>query len=640
MGMRLTSLVPFVCRLAILQKLSSGSSGLGAMLLHKRLPIALTLLGLNPLILLLRVLSFTLWVRMIKPFIDLALLAVFTLRATKPSGQINQTPARGVVKPTLCSIDFGSVQHQDLRDSLAPDAFANLDLIPPVMSLRGWAVLPPTWTSWIRLLVDLPASPPPPAIFLRPGCWNEVFTDGSCLHQSCPLFRCAAWSVTVAPPFHASWTPGGASVVCASYLPGVCQTAYRAELYAVGYALHCAAESGAPIRIWTDCLGVLNKFYLLVWGYKKLNVNSDNSDLWSWILQSVDRLGKQFILMKKVPAHRHLSSATTRRQAWMFVHNDFADRAARLASQARPPSFWQFWEAHVWAVFTSAAIFEQVRSLHLAAGRRQVQSNVNFTGEPDAAPVRQTRSFDAFFGLGETVDKPLPVTTRLFGTALTQRLHRWFHARLTDDHAGTLVWVSITQLYLYFQMTWGHPGPLRINNQWVDIDQRRYLAAEAFPFRLRVRWFRQFLKQYWKESKTTVALEQCRPASRVLQAFLPAASVPWHTMALNEIDLWLSQQLAQPCVRSAMALKNLPVAPLRNSMVIWLGQRCPGSPSMRCLAPDWAGIWPENMAENMVVRNVAFIFPFIGKNNPNWLLCFRGFETTNQQNVSFNKLQQ
>ena len=82
-------------------------------------------------------------------------------------------------------------------------------MIPPVMSLRGWArAFPPTWTSWIRLLVDLPASPPPPAIFLRPGCWNEVFTDGSCLHQSCPLFRCAAWSVTVAPPFHASWTPG------------------------------------------------------------------------------------------------------------------------------------------------------------------------------------------------------------------------------------------------------------------------------------------------------------------------------------------------------------------------------------------------------------------------------------------------
>ena len=399
-------------------------------------------------------------------------------------------------------------------------------------------------------------------------------------------------------------------------------------------------------------VGLQFVFELIVWGCST-NFTFWFGDTRSWMSTVITQIcgagfynlltgwvSSSFWWRKKVPAHRHLSSATTRRQAWMFVHNDFADRAAGLASQARPPSFWQFWEAHVWAVFTSAAIFEQVRSLHLAVGRRQVQSNVNFTGEPDAAPVRQTRSFDAFFGLGETVDKPLPVTTRLFGTALTQRLHRWFHARLTDDHAGTLVWVSITQLYLYFQMTWGHPGPLRINNQWVDIDQRRYLAAEAFPFRLRVRWFRQFLKQYWKESKTTVALEQCRPASRVLQAFLPAASVPWNTMALNEIDLWLSQQLAQPCVRSAIALKNLPVAPLRNSMVIGLGQRCPGSPSMRCLAPDWAGIWPENMAENMVVRNVAFIFPFIGKNNPNWLLCFRGFETTNQQNVSFNKLQQ
>lgn len=50
-------------------------------------------------------------------------------------------------------------------------------------------------------------------------------------YQSQPLFRFAAWSVTVAPKFTATWKPGGATVLVAAFLPGLCQTAYRAEPY-------------------------------------------------------------------------------------------------------------------------------------------------------------------------------------------------------------------------------------------------------------------------------------------------------------------------------------------------------------------------------------------------------------------------
>ena len=35
----------------------------------------------------------------------------------------------------------------------------------------------------------------------------------------------------------------------------------------------------------------------------------------------------------------------------------------------------------------------------------------------------------------------------------------------------------------------------------------------------------------------------------------------------------------------------------------------------------------------LVVWNMNFIFPYIGNNNPNWLIFFRGVETTNQQFV-------
>lgn len=459
-------------------------------------------------------------------------------------------------------------QHQDLRDALAPDAARLLDSLPAALALRGWALLPPTWQSWIQLLVDLPPVPLVPLCPLRPGCWTDLFTDGSCLFQTNPLIRCAAWSVIVAPGFHAAWTPGSLSVLGASYLPGLCQTAFRAELFAVAFAVHCAADAGTPVRIWTDCLGVLTKYNLLVHGHVKLNPNRSNSDLWAWVLQSVDRLGSQYIQLHKVPAHRTLQSAKTKQQAWMFFHNDYADRAARLANQARPTSFWDVWEQHSQAVVVAEGLFQQVQLLHLAVGRRQVQSSVIETGEPAPALVRPTRSFTPQFCLGTWNGQLLPKTGRLFGAALMQKLCKWFLARLVPVQGDNIVWLSFTQMYLDFQMTWGHPGPVKVQKQWVDAETRPYLAVEQFPFRVRVRWFRQFVKHFIQEAGLTVALEQCRPKSMLLQAYLPAASVPWDARILAELEDWLGAHLSEPCVRSADALRCLPIARRQSSFQV------------------------------------------------------------------------
>ena len=153
---------------------------------------------------------------------------------------------------TRCTAGTGSALNMWTCASLLPDLPSLVDSIPAALTLCGWALLPPTWTSWMQLLAALPVDLPPLATPLHSGEWNDVFTDGSCLASSCPLVRCAAWSVTLAAPFHASWTPGQAKVLCASFLPGLVQTAYRADLYAVTYALHWAAWLGASVRIWTD----------------------------------------------------------------------------------------------------------------------------------------------------------------------------------------------------------------------------------------------------------------------------------------------------------------------------------------------------------------------------------------------------
>ena len=273
--------------------------------------------------------------------------------------------------------------HHDLRLALAPDALRDLSSLPPVLALRGWAVLPPTWPAWIRRLLDLPPVSYRPWISLPlAGC--DLFTDGSCLCQSDPLLRCAAWSVTLAVPFSDGWTPGALSIVGSDCLPGICQTAYRAELFAVGVALHYAAIQGVPARIWTNYLGVINRFHQLTSGGCKLNRNRSNADLWAWVLAVVERLGLDRVRIYKVPAHRSYVQASTARDAWMAYYNEFADRVAKTSNMQRPHGFWDFWEQHAQEVVSASIVYKQVFDLHLAVGRRQVQSSVRL---PDPAGV-------------------------------------------------------------------------------------------------------------------------------------------------------------------------------------------------------------------------------------------------------------
>ena len=450
------------------------------------------------------------------------------------------------------------IQHQDLREELAPDVLTCLESIPPALSLRGWALLPPTWDAWMRLLGSLPADVPSPTCGLLPGTWNHVFTDGSCFHSSQPLYRLAAWSVVTAPVCDALWSPGQASVMCASYLPGLCQTAFRAELFAVAFVLHWAAVFQAPVQIWTDCQGVILRFYNYIWGNRKINHNRSNSDLWWWISDSVATLGRDKVRFHKVAAHKHVSLAQSREEAWQFFHNDYADRAARLANQTRPPEFWSQWEAHVAAVQATETLYKQVLAVHLAVGRRQVRSVQ--VPAPVASGPKSVREFPVGFVLGNWDGSFPPGVARQFGTAHARRAAHWLQTRFVAADESSIQWISFVQLYIDFQLSWGNPGPLVVQQQWVDVESRPFLAAEDHPFRRRVRWFRRFLKAFWAESGIQVELQQCKPKSDVVMAFLPSASVPWDSRSLQQVDHWIMKHLDGPCSRGADILQKLPLA--------------------------------------------------------------------------------
>ena len=117
-------------------------------------------------------------------------------------------------------------------------------------------------------------------------------------------------------------------------------------------------------------------------------------------------------------------------------------------------------------------------ALQLAVGRGQVHRRANATGEPAVHYAKQVPEFVPQFEPGLWSGAMLPNFARFFGFAM--KITTWFSARLTTTQGGEPEWISFTQLYIGFQLTWGHPGPLRVSKQWVDIDNRPYLASLSF----------------------------------------------------------------------------------------------------------------------------------------------------------------
>eukprot|EP00435_Cladocopium_sp_Y103_P055398 s360_g18.t1 len=445
------------------------------------------------------------------------------------------------------------------RQELAPSVLPVLDSLPPALTLRGWSLFPSTHAAWLTHLDSLSRSAPPVALALQPDQWNHVFTDGSCLAPRFPTLRMAAWAAVLALP-HGPLSHGcSAGVLGASVLPGLCQTAFRAELYALAVVLHWCALVRTKVCVWLDCLGVVNRFILLLVGGWTVEANQPHADLWFWIQQSVREIGVNNVRVQKVTAHKRLDSVRNRLDWWTTYHNDAADRAAKLANQSRPAWVWTLWKRHVHETFAAETLAVQVRALHLAVARAEVRGR-DSAAAPEPAPqpeVRATRQFELRFDNSGWTGAPLANLAHRYGMGHATRAVQWWTAR-TSAGVGSLQWISFVQLFVDFNLTFGQPGPLKIGNQWVDVANRPYLTSSSFAFRDKVRWFRRFLQNMLQEGCVTTVFEQCRPASQAIQAYLPCLALQWSEWHLERVEQWLMNNLQGACTRNAAVLTKLP----------------------------------------------------------------------------------
>ncbi|CAE7466734.1 unnamed protein product [Symbiodinium sp. CCMP2592] len=158
--------------------------------------------------------------------------------------------------------------------------------------------------------------------------WQHLFTDGSCSDPGSPDLALAAWGVV-----HA----GLARPVACGHVPGLLQTAPRAEIWAMISAVRWALEYRLPCIVWSDCQNVVDSVDELLAG-SSLDHCADD-DLWrilAGLLQQLD--GNQF-LVRHVPSHLDQTLTEGPFEDWVAVNNDHADTLAVFVNNNRSVEF-------------------------------------------------------------------------------------------------------------------------------------------------------------------------------------------------------------------------------------------------------------------------------------------------------------
>jgi len=330
------------------------------------------------------------------------------------------------------------------RSHVSSCTLALLPTAPECLTGYGWSVRPYTRLQWLRMLneISIPFSLP------LPPCSHDlhVFTDGSCLNQAHPTCRVAAWAVVLAD-VHA---PLVSHVLDSGPLPGVLQSSYRAEIFAVWRALCAMRLQTGTIHIWTDCNAVVRRMTKILDGIEP-KPNSAHSDLWMLIFDCMRDFERGRVTITKVAAHQSVALATGPLEEWCFTHNSCADQAANLAQFKRSEGFWDFFAKHVQVTNACSQLSREVQQTLLLISRAVVRDKDNdMQAQRPELAVPTMVPIDAWKPL-ETLSIPGDAV-RWYGDEVVRTVLSWFCQNLfgCDEE---VVWVAQYQLYIDFSLT-------------------------------------------------------------------------------------------------------------------------------------------------------------------------------------------
>ena len=445
---------------------------------------------------------------------------------------------------------FWQCEHFAWARTEVPDSLLNeVCNLPEAVTCFGWDLSPSTMFDWWHYFVSLP---PQPALREAPRELPlHLFTDGSCFYQSLPHLRFAAWAVVLASPDLTSMQ--NTHIVESGVLPGLLQSAVRAELYAILRALEFARAGSFHITLWSDCHSVVCRLRRLLHG-SQIKSSSAHADLWNCILHLVQGRSTN-IQVRKVVAHQDISKVTCPEARWIVRHNRVADREAVAANFRRPQEFWDLFSRHFAAVEYVNLVNFYNRQVPLSISQAVVRDQNLDDGTGEATPLcSEMAPLPLWKGLG-TLSIPSRAV-KWYGKDIVCLTLSWFWDVLYTS-TEPIKWVSHLQLYADYMAATGNPGPVKVNG-WKNGADVPLLALKGFSYKLRVKWFIKILKECLRHLGQAISFQVGLPYSNMVKMHTGVFAVPWPAARLDAIDRWFYSCCPFAFRRQSKAVDSLP----------------------------------------------------------------------------------
>ena len=411
---------------------------------------------------------------------------------------------------------------------------AQLAALPDAQLLHGWAMRSPLELQVKRLLAatvqDFTNFEPVPEMDAY-----DLFTDGSCLRPETPQLRLAAWAVNVAlPGLPARSLPLGCGLV-----PGLLQSSFRGELCAALAAVRFCQQCRRPVRIWSDCQGVVSRLRRLLSSGWFPRTRSPHADLWCQFLPAVEEIG-HLIHVHKVVSHLDPTLEQTFGDEWCAEQNDVADRAATAAHFLRSAAFWQVWRTFETAYDKQVSVSTAVLQLHARVGLRATTTKPQ---RPDVEPTQLPIDDGVISVLGELGEHASAALALRYGARFTASLQRWMAASRQGPFARR--WISTVQLYFSFCLFSACPVPVWKEGRWICTDSVENGAFVEVPLSKRLRHWTQILRAAARQGGYSWQVQETRPHSTSLQVRRTSVLLDFPDFLYESVERYLLEKLPQ-----------------------------------------------------------------------------------------------
>ena len=420
--------------------------------------------------------------------------------------------------------------------------------LPESFTCYGWPMLPSTHWDWNQYFADLCPEPLPSVASVG---MVHVFTDGSCHDQHDSACRFAGYSVGLAS--YRVDDLAEAQLLDSGVLPGLLQSAVRAEVYAVMRAMLILQDHPGPLMIWTDCQAVVCRFRKLQLG-RAVQLTSSHADLWL-VIQDCLNVRPAATNITRVAAHQDESAATTAFATWCFRHNNWVDRLAVRANFRRSAAFWQLHDRHLRASAFAQEVYQHVHHVQMAISRAAVQPEAPLSLPEE--PVELDVPLPATW-------KPLPplvipsAAVRWYGDNIVRLMLSWFWQAVGGGESQ-LRWMSHFQLYVDFMLSTGHPGPIH-RKRWEDASTIPQVSLLGYGFKQRTKWWTKVWKETLRHLGVSPSYAYGRPSSHLLLLHTGVAALPWPVDRVQKVDQWFLKVGGTTFRRNSRLLDSLPAA--------------------------------------------------------------------------------